>query len=283
MEMGQPSRTAMAAAYHRAAHQVMEQGRIFKDPLALQILGIDATTIDQALESETSRRRMRIFIAARSRLADEALSLAVAHGVRQVVVLGAGLDTLAYRHTWPPETRVLEVDHPATQNWKRERLAESGISLPTSLTFAAIDFTQMSLSDGLASAGFDANAPAFFTWLGVLPYLPEHVILGVLEFIAGRPSGSQIIFDYANPPASLSLEARLAHERRAQRVAETGEPWVSYFETEDLHSRLAGLGFGDTEDFGPSQIANSYFPRTSNSPLSDKGGHILRASVSATR
>src|SRR5271165_5506686 len=122
MQFGEPSRTARAAAFHRAAHQVLEHGRIFADPLALTILGADGDVIAREAEKHASGRRMRIFIALRTRFAEDALAGTVERGVRQLVVLGAGLDTYAYRGPLRERLRILEVDHPATQTWKRERL-----------------------------------------------------------------------------------------------------------------------------------------------------------------
>jgi methyltransferase (TIGR00027 family) len=130
VQLGKPSRTAWVAAVHRAAHQVLEQGRIFADPLALRILGVDAETVAREAEERPSGRRMRIFIAVRTRFAEDALTAAVERGVRQVVVLGAGLDTYAYRCEWRDRLRIFEVDYPATQAWKRQRLEDAAISVP---------------------------------------------------------------------------------------------------------------------------------------------------------
>jgi methyltransferase (TIGR00027 family) len=274
---GQPSRTAMAAAAHRAAHQVLEAGRIFRDPLALRILGADADTIAREAETDPSRRRMRIFIAARTRFAEDALAAAVGRGVSQVVVLGAGLDTFAYRSALREGMRIFEVDHPATQEWKREQLASAGIPVPDSLTFAPVDFESSTIAVGLAAAGFDSGLQTFFTWLGVVPYLPEPSVWSILAFIGNLPGGAHVAFDYANPSDSLSPESRAAHDRRASRVAELGEPWLSYFDTGELHTKLREYRFHEIEDLGPPQIAARYFPdRVSSAP--PNGGHIVRAS-----
>src|SRR5437868_347221 len=169
MQPGQPSRTALGAAGLRAAHQVLDGAAIFKDPLAVRILGADADALVREAEMETNpfRQRLRWFIAVRSRVAEDALAAAVKRGTRQLVVLGAGLDTTAYRALPSQELRLFEVDHPATQAWKRERLVEAGIPLPASLTFVAIDFERATLREGLAAAGFDPAQQTFFTWLGV--------------------------------------------------------------------------------------------------------------------
>jgi len=276
MELGQPSRTALAAAAHRAAHQILEQGRIFADPLAVRILGTDAESIAREAEEDPSRRRMRIFIAVRTRFAEDALAAAVERGLRQVVVLGAGLDTYAYRSPFRDRLRIFEVDHPATQEWKRWRLAEAAIPLPSSLVFAPLDFERQTLAEGLAEAGFDPAQPTFFTWLGVVPYLTAPSVWSTLGFIAGLRNGAHVVFDYANPPDSLSPLSRLAHDRRAARVAELGEAWLSYFDTDQLHAGLMDLGFTEIEDLGPPQIAFRYFPSRAIS-FPDTGGHILRA------
>lgn len=220
---------------------------------------------------------MRLFIAARTRFAEDALAAALKRGVGQIVVLGAGLDTYAYRASFSDcGIRVFEVDHPATQEWKRQRLKDAGIPLPPALTFAAVDFERESLAGGLATAGFDPMLQTFFTWLGVAPYLSEDAVWSTLRFIAAVPGGSHVAFDYANPPASLGAELRVAHDERAARVAAIGEPWVSCFETETLHAGLMRIGFTEIEDLGPREIAVHYFPGRAAS-LSDKGGHIIRA------
>ncbi len=277
MQAGTPSRTALAAAAHRAAHQILEQGRIFNDPLALRILGEDAETVVRDAEAHPSRRRRRIFIAVRTRFAEDSLAAAVECGVSQLVVLGAGLDTFAYRAT-PKNLRIFEVDHPDTQAWKRHRLATARISAPSSLTFAPVDFERQTLAAGLEAAGFDPARPTFFTWLGVAPYLTEAAIWSTLSFIANLPGGAHVVFDYSDPPESLSPEMRAFHDRRAAHVAEAGEAWLNYFESNQLRAKLIDLGFREVEDLGPPQIAARYFPQRPSS-MPEKGGHIVRASA----
>jgi methyltransferase (TIGR00027 family) len=280
MQAGSPSRTALAAAAHRAAHQVLEEGRIFSDLLALRILGEEAEAVVREASADPSRRRMRLFIAVRTRFAEDALAEAIRNGVRQVVILGAGLDTYAYRSSLSPSVRIFEVDHPATQAWKRQRLAEASIPMPESLAFAPIDFEHETLRDGLAAAGFDRSEPTFFTWLGVVPYLTKEAVWSTLGFIAGLPSGAHVVFDYSDPPETLSPEQRMEHEQRAAHVAALGEAWVNSLEADALHAKLSALGFAEIEDLGPPQIVSRYFPARTGSP-SERGGHILRASTPA--
>ena len=278
MQVGQPSRTAWAAAGHRAAHQVLERGYIFSDPLALRILGEEADAIVREAREDPSKRRLRIFIAARTRFAEDALAAAVEGGVSQVVVLGAGLDTYAYRSPFGDRVRIFEADHPATQAWKRQRLAEAAIALPGWLAFAPVDFERETLGEGLEAAGFDRAQETFFTWLGVVPYITEQAVWATLGFIASLPNGAHVVFDYSNPPASLAPERRLEHEKRAERVAGLGEAWVTYFETNELRGQLMGLGFTEVEDLGPPQIVSRHFPGRGSS-LPDQGGHIVRAAT----
>ena len=278
MQTGQPSRTAFAAAAHRAAHQILERGRVFSDPLAVRIIGRDPEEIAREASAEPERRGMRLFIAARTRFAEDRLARAAARGVRQLAVLGAGLDTFAYRNPFEElGLKVFEVDHPMTQAWKRERLAQAGIAVPPSLRFAPVDFEHETLADGLATAGLDPQQPTFFTWLGVVPYLTRETVLATLGVIAALPGGGQVVFDYSDPPATLTAEHREAHRLRAERVAAIGEPWLSYFSAESLAIDLRRLGFRSLEDLGLSDIAARYWGNPSFP--SQPGGHVIWAAT----
>jgi methyltransferase (TIGR00027 family) len=275
MQPGQPSRTALRAAAHRAAHQVYDGGRIFADPLATQVLGeTPAAVFGEALGSRANVS-MRGFIAARSRFAEESLAAAVGRGVRQYVVLGAGLDTFAHRNPFADAgLRVFEVDHPATQDWKRRQLADAGLASPASLTFAPVDFETQTLADGLAGAGFDATAPAFFSWLGVIVYLTRAAALETLGYIARLSGGAEVVFDYGEPVSAYPPAQRPAQARRGARMAAMGEPWLTRFAPDELAGLLRGLGFGEIEDLGPAAIsARFYGVERPDGP----GGHLVRA------
>jgi len=278
MEHGKPSRTAWGAAAHRAAHQVLEGGQIFADPLALRILGWDA----EAARHDAARkpgRGLRLFIAVRTHFAENACAAAHARGVRQLVVLGAGLDTYAYRTTLADGLRIFEVDHPATQAWKRQLLAAAGIAEPPSLTYVPVDFERRGarLAEGLAGAGFDARRPVFLMWLGVVPYLTEASVLATLAWVAGLPAAGEIVFDYTNPAGDGDPGAA-AMRALAARVAAAGEPFRAAFETAALHARLRAMGFADIEDLGPVAICSRYFG-IEVAPAGDTGGHVLRAAT----
>jgi methyltransferase (TIGR00027 family) len=163
MQTGRPSQTAQGAAVYRALHQTLDGGSIFNDPFASKILDDEGLGRLGEIAANPSLRPMRLFIAARSRFSEDTLEACVARGVRQIVVLGAGLDTFSLRNPYAGQgVGVFEVDYPATQVWKRERLEQAGLAIPPSLTFAPIDFERQSLAEGLAAAGFHADRPAFF-------------------------------------------------------------------------------------------------------------------------
>jgi methyltransferase (TIGR00027 family) len=169
MKESQPSRTALAAAVHRAAHQTLEGGRIFSDPFASKILGSEGAKLLAEEAADPSQRPMRLFIAARSRFAEDRLAAAVSRGVRQAVILGAGLDTFALRNPHAElGLHIFEVDHPSTQQWKKRQLSEAGIDTPPWLTLTPVDFERQDLLTELARSGFAPSKPAFFHWLGVI-------------------------------------------------------------------------------------------------------------------
>jgi methyltransferase (TIGR00027 family) len=197
-------------------------------------------------------------MAARSRYAEDQLAKAVEQGVAQYVVLGAGLDTSAYRNPHA-QLRVFEVDHPATQAWKIEQLQTAGIPVPPSLRFVPVDFERQTLADGLEQGGFDANSPAFFSWLGVTPYLTRESCMATLRFIAQLPRGSGVAFDFAVDPKLLNLRQRLALHVISARVAAAGEPFQLFFRPAELAEELRRIGFQRTEILDTDEINARYF------------------------
>ena len=197
MQGGRPSKTAQRVAIRRAAHMLLDDPKVFDDPLALTIIGKESASALQAnpkqFETSPLSPYLRAFVAARSRYAEDELALAVPRGVCQYVILGAGLDTFAYRNSYPQgQVHVFEVDHPATQAWKRSRLEETGITLPDDLTFAPVDFETQTLAEGLFEAGYDSSKGTFFSLLGVTEYLTTDVVMTTFGFIASAPAGSGV-------------------------------------------------------------------------------------------
>lgn len=237
------SSTAVGVATLRAAHLLFDgEPRVLDDTVVLALLG--AETVDRVRERESFYREpaakaIRVHVVLRSRFAEERLREAVERGVAQFVVLGAGLDTFPYRQpAWASELRIYEVDHPASQSAKRERLAAAGIIVPPNLTFAPIDFEHDTLLAGLARSGFDPMAKTFVSCLGVLVYLTGEAIADIFAFIARLSEGSECVFTFggtrgADKPGNPSL---------ATRAAALGEPWQSSMEVEDVVAMLARAG-----------------------------------------
>jgi methyltransferase (TIGR00027 family) len=253
----------------RAAHQLYDDAPlVFADPLAVRVLPTDA--LAELREREAMERThpfargMRAFLCARSRFAEDALERAVANGVRQYVVLGAGLDTYAVRSALPghsvhPGLRIFEVDHPATQAWKRACLEQSDVHVPEAVTFVPVDFEREELMARLAASGFDAAAPAFCSWLGVLPYLTREAAAGTLRALGALPAGSGVAFDYAVSRESLSPTQRASYDWLAERVARAGEPFRLGFEPAELRRLLLECGFTRVEDLDGEAIGALYF------------------------
>ncbi|WP_405163866.1 class I SAM-dependent methyltransferase [Nocardia sp. NBC_01499] len=288
-----PSRTALVTAYARAYHQIVDQPRILTDPLAARLLGV---TVDELTESGrpaadssdsgvgilrlgVGDRPRRLFFAARARFAEDRVAEAAAAGVRQVVILGAGLDTFAYRNPHPG-LRVFEVDHPATQAWKHQRLAASGINLPEQLTFVPVDFETDTLATRLAAAGFSRTDPAVFVWLGVVFYLTPDAARTTLEYIARQSEPVEVIFDYLQP--GDTDEERAQMQARAKLGTAVGEPWFSYFTPDDIAAQLRALGFTDVEDHSAADLIAGYLDEAAEfegePPQALRPVRILRAS-----
>jgi methyltransferase (TIGR00027 family) len=270
------SRTALRVAARRAAHQILDRPPVFEDPLALAIAGAEAV---EKAASETPSPSLRAFMAARSRFAEDELARAVARGVRQYVVLGAGLDTFAYRNPHAAlGLRVFEVDHPATQEWKRARLLSAGIEIPAETVFVPVNFERQSLAGALPSAGFRAGEPAFFSWLGVVPYLTEGAFLATMSFIAGLPPASGVVFDYAVERHALGPLEQLALDALASRVAAAGEPFQLFFDPAVLAAQLRQLGFRHLEDLDAAEINSRYFRnRADGLSIRGRAGRLLSA------
>ncbi|EON11228.1 MerR family transcriptional regulator [Pandoraea sp. SD6-2] len=255
-----PKPSALMVATQRAAHQLLDRPLVLEDPVALTILGAAEA---QALREDIDRFRhptsvgMRSTVVVRSRLADDVWAEAVERGIRQYVVLGAGLDTSAYRHPDAPG-RLFEVDLPATQQWKQARLRDTGIAVPPSLHFVPVDFESVGLAEGLARAGFDADAPAIFSWLGVTMYLDEAAVIETLRFIAGCAKGSVVLFEYVMPLSSLPPGMRIAMEQLTAQFAARGEPWKSFFDPAALAETLITLGFSRSDTWAPDELNQRY-------------------------
>lgn len=280
---GQPSDSALRVAELRAVHQLLDDPVVFEDPHALRILGKQHETAlraDPFVFNDPLRRGLRAALAVRSRLAEEALDRAVESGVRQYVVLGAGLDTFAFRNRHAPlGLQVYEVDHPSTQAWKKAMLQSGGIAIPECVEFVGVDFERDRLAHPLQRAGFRADAPACFSWLGVTVYLTPAAIFDTLEWIAALPQGSSITFDYRAAPQLLNPIDRLIGDAIGKTMAERGEPWMSSFEPPVFEEQLRGLGFGTVKSFAPDQLNDRFLARRKDGLRVGGGFRMMYARV----
>lgn len=212
---------------------------MLSDPLAVPILGVGAAELRADAAAHPERRSMRWFICARSRLAEDVTASAVTNGARQLIILGAGLDTFGYRNPHPA-LRVVELDHPATQEWKLELLRRAGIDARAT-RHHPVDFERDDLA-GILRDSVDVRRPVMVWWLGVTPYLTPTAVTATLLVLAGLPSVA-VVFDHASPVADLPADEHRRHQRRRDRVAALGEPWLSEYRPLDLAEHLAAIGF----------------------------------------
>jgi methyltransferase (TIGR00027 family) len=264
MRSQKASDTAALTAMLRAAHQLIDDApRIVDDPIAVRL-------VEDATPERIAARRAallspglmvpRAAVVLRSRYTEDLLAEAVQRRVGQFVILGAGLDTFAYRQpAFARELEIYEVDHPATQAWKRERLAAAEIAVPDNLRWAPIDFEEQTLAAGLEAAGFDASQPAFFSWLGVTQYLTLAAIDATLEVVAALPSPSTIVVSFMLPDADLPSEEAAAARVIAEDAATKGEPWLTRISPMQLAARLAKLGFREVVHLTPEEANARYF------------------------
>lgn len=257
METGKASRTALRVAIRRAAHQVIDHPHVLDDPIAVPLLG-PGFERDMERAMHKVARDFRAFMAARSRYVEDQLAYAVSNGVTQYVVLGAGLDTFAYRNPFAA-LRVFEVDFPATQAWKRSMLHEAGIEAPANLTFVPLDFEHQTLAEGFAEVGFESDRTAFFGWLGVVPYLTLDAFRTTLDAVARLPHGSGVSFDYAFSPETLSPRRRMVFDALSERVAAAGEPFRLFFTPEEMEAELHHVGFQRVDQVDTQRLNEVYF------------------------
>jgi len=281
----QPSKTALRVALRRAAHQVHDaRPLVFDDPLAVKILGPEFS--EEIKRTPKAEKRpfsaaLRAFMVCRARYAEDVLAAGVRDSnVRQYVVLGAGLDTFAYRNPFA-DVKVFEVDHPATQAWKRELIKAAEISVPETMQFVAVDFETMSLRQELLRAGFDFSVPAAVAWLGVVPYLTPEAFAATMRVLERLAPGSSVVFDYSQPREVLSEREQLMLDSISARVALAGEPFQLFFTPEQLREELEHYGWSVVEDLDGKGLNARYLAgRHDGLVLRGSAGRLCHARAS---
>jgi methyltransferase (TIGR00027 family) len=261
MDPVKASATAAGVAVARGAHRSYEQPPwVLDDPFALRLAGprwAEIQAASQAALPPAALRQNRASIVARSRYAEDRL---ISGGYRQYVILGAGLDSFAWRRAgligW---LRLIEVDRPASQARKLARIAELGLPARDGHLFAAVDFEAGSLRDGLDRAGLDWSEPAFFSWLGVTVYLTAEAIDATLRSVSGCGPGSEIVLSYDASDAFLDDTAREMVKIEARLAAASGEPYATRMSPAQAEALIAGAGLEVAEHLTPQALDDRYF------------------------
>ncbi len=284
MQVGIPSRTALRVAMRRAAHQLHDASPlVFEDSYALRLLPAEAAAEVRANTDgdHPVSRAMRSWMVVRSRFAEDQLAGAVERGVRQYVLLGAGLDTFAWRNPFHHSgLQIFEIDHPATQAWKCELAAASGLDKPDNTRYVPVDFEHDSLATCLSRAGFDRTVPVFFSWLGVVPYMTLQAFRQTIDFLGTCAARSGLVFDYALPADALTERERILQQYLAARVAQTGEPFRLFFLPDEVRAELARAGWNLTDDLDGVALHRRYFEgRVDGLGLRSRAGRLLSAQI----
>ena len=306
MEVRDPSRTALTAALLRAVHTRLDRPRLIDDPWGdrlvsageraalcrriladadperrkrLEALGSDQAVLDTVLRAHATYGGVIL----RSRYAEDALEAAAAHGVRQYVLVGAGLDSFCVRQpAFAHELQIFEVDQPASQALKRSRLVEAGVEVPANVRFVAADLSREPLGAALARAGFSRAALTFFSWLGVTIYLSREANLATLRAMATSAApGSELVFTYLDQRVLDARRSPVVERMRAQR-ASLGEPWISGFDPTTLAAVLLDLGFVLLEDLGGRELTARYCAGRTDRLSAGTAGHVAHAQITSS-
>ena len=276
------SRTAVGVAVLRAMHQLHDDSpKILDDPIVPLLLDEDMLRQAQAnLEWHRQPRNaaLRSHVVLRSRYAEDCLQRAVSFGARQYVILGSGFDTFAYRQPpWAAPLRIFEVDHAVSQQAKLERLRASSIPIPPNLEFVSADFELSSLKDILSRSSLNFSAPAFFSCLGVLVYLPQESIRAIFELVASFPRNSELVFTFSQ--GDRFFEDKSDGPSLAEEAATVGEPWRSYHDPDTLRGELLEAGFSQVSFLSPEEAESLYYRNRRDSLSPPRRISIARAIV----
>lgn len=272
------STTARGVAALRAAHQIIDAAPpILDDPVIVRLLGAETAERIRAEPEKLEHpvmRGLRSHVLLRSRFAEDSLAEAVARGVEQYVLLGAGLDTFAYRQpAWAGALTIIEVDHPASQRAKREALLAAGIDVPSNVRYADIDFERETLAGGLRRCGVSTETKTFFSWLGVTMYLTLEAIEAVLRTVVCFPTGSQMVLTFAQPREPAEPNPL------AEGAAAAGEPWISYFTPEELTALLRRVGFSEVALLSRDEAMRRYYADRADGLVAPRRVSLCTATV----
>ena len=278
----------------RAVH-LLDDGepKIFSDNLALGLSGARSeaefrgnlekirTLVASDIGPERADRlfrNIRATMVMRSRYTEDALETAVRGGTRQYVILGAGLDSFAYRRPdLEGAVRVFEVDLPASQAWKRQRLAALNIAEPSNVVYVPLDLEHKTLRESLRAAGLGTDEPCFISWLGTTQYLTRDANFATLREVVALPSGSEIVFQYQVPARLLDDENLMVFEALTAAASRGGEPWLTVFDPDELAQQVRAIGFSEISDFGPHDAHERYFAGRADGLSASYLSHLMHA------
>lgn len=305
MNAGGSSRTALTTALMRAVHTRRDRPRLIDDPWGDRLVSAaeKAALYERALAGAApdTRRRLEALdsqqavldtvlranrtyggVVIRARYAEDALAAAVARGVRRYVLVGAGFDSFIVRQPrFGRDLDIYEIDHPASQAMKRQRLDACAAPIPRNVHFVPADLREESLASVLSRCGFSRAEPAFFSWLGVTIYLTRDVNLATLRAIAASSApGSEVVFTYIDQRVLEGRRSAALEQMRARRATE-GEPWLSGFDPMTLANDLTGLGLELVDDLGGRDLTERYCAGRQDGLSAGLAGHLARARVTA--
>ena len=295
--------TAIAMSYSRAYHATYEPHKIFDDFLANALF-----TPEERAQTNQDWANMLQYVAPelaatnpdpmtalawvvqltngpitlpRSRYAEDSLEVAIREGVRQYIILGSGLDTFAYRRPdLSDRLQIFELDHPATQTMKQERVARAVWEQPSNLHEVPVDFTKESLLSALERSPYDPSQLSFFSWLGVSYYLPREVVFDTLKEISSNTAqGSLIVFDYLDADAFVPEKASKRVQQMQWMAAQLGEPMKAGFDPSTLSADLEKIGLRLEENLAPTDIEARYFHGRSDRYHAVEHFHYAKAVV----
>jgi len=253
----------MLTAAARALYREDPKPWVLEDSFALELAGDGGTSMLSLMRARLSRDELMAFsrwVCVRSRVVEDLVQRALSEGIRQYVILGAGLDSFAYRRAdLLDRLRVFEVDHNASQRWKRQRLEQLSIPIPKNLVFAPVDFESQSLTEGLMASGFEADAPAAFSWIGVTMYLTTDAIRKTLRAVASFGHGNQMVLTYNQPMSTLDAFSRRVTDTLAHAIGQAGEPFISLFTPEAAQALMGQEGFRGIQYYGGDEARRDYF------------------------
>ncbi|MFT5136156.1 MAG: methyltransferase (TIGR00027 family) [Arenicella sp.] len=284
------SRTAEIVAAMRAKHTMYDQPVVFEDPYAIDFCNkqwqamLCAGILPWKVMDRVARgmQSIALEVVGRARYTEDLLDLAISKGVTQYVILGAGFDSFCLRRPdLASSLSVFEVDFPSTQTAKRQQMLKNYGALPSNLHFVHVDFEQETLADGLARSDFDPSEGTFFSWLGTTMYLSHAAVTSTLRsLVSYTASNSELVFDYYTAPKLMvALLALPRAQRFVTRIARQGEPFIGFYQPEEISELLSSNGLRLLENFSPQRQNKRYFEHRSDTAKTFRRGYFAHALV----